>query len=79
MDLTAEHKGYFVFRICPHNNPLVPATQECLDLHELERADGQGTRLPVVDTGLYEALYKLPEGVTCDQCVFQWHYNTGMH
>ena len=31
VDLTAAHRGYFEFRICPTNNRKVEATQACLD------------------------------------------------
>ncbi|CAL8143129.1 unnamed protein product [Orchesella dallaii] len=79
IDLTASHLGYFEFRLCPQNNPLVPATQECLDQNVLELADGSGTRYPIptFDAELHTISLKLPEGVTCRQCVLQWHYNTG--
>lgn len=79
IDLTASHLGYFEFRLCPQNNPLVPATQSCLDKYVLPLADGSGTRYPIptFDKGLQRYQVKLPEGVTCEQCVLQWHYNTG--
>ncbi|ODM99780.1 hypothetical protein Ocin01_06884 [Orchesella cincta] len=79
IDLTASHLGYFELRLCPQNNPLVPATQECLDQYVLELADGSGTRYPIptFDAQLHTYSVKLPEGVTCRQCVLQWHYNTG--
>merc|ERR1712168_285217 len=78
VDLTANHMGYFEFRLCPHNNIHVPATQECLDRHVLQLADGSGTRLPIY-TGMFKTKLKLrlPRGVVCEQCVFQWKYNTG--
>ena len=44
VELTASHKGYFEFKICPHNNKKVPTNQECLDRYPLERADGEGIR-----------------------------------
>lgn len=31
VELTANHKGYFEFRICPNNNPSVEASQTCLN------------------------------------------------
>ena len=31
VELTAAHKGYFEFRLCPWNNIHVPVTHECLD------------------------------------------------
>jgi len=79
VELTSNHKGYFEYRICPHNNPLVPADQECLDQYLLEYADGSGTKTPITGsyTGPITAELRLPAGLTCTQCVFQWHYKTG--
>ncbi|XP_013418916.1 uncharacterized protein LOC106179736 [Lingula anatina] len=76
--LTAAHKGWFEFRLCPHNNPSIPATQACLDRYLLQRADGSGARTQV-DKGptTYRMKYKLPAGLTCSQCVMQWKYRTG--
>jgi len=79
IDLTASHLGYFELRLCPQNNPLVPATQSCLDQHVLQLADGSGTRFPIntFNQVMYSYQVRLPAGVTCAQCVLQWHYNTG--
>ena len=41
VDITANHLGYFQFRLCPHNNPRRPAFQSCLDRHLL-RWGGEG-------------------------------------
>ena len=35
VDVTANHLGYFQFRVCPHNNPRAPVSQSCLDRHLL--------------------------------------------
>jgi len=79
VDLTASHLGYFEFRLCVQNNPLVPATQECLDENVLQLADGSGTRFPIknFDKTVYAIRVVLPQNVTCRQCVLQWHYNAG--
>ena len=78
VELTANHIGYFEFRICPNNDPKKVATQECLDRYLLPLADGSGTKVPVPSNkNRYQIAVKLPEGLTCTQCVLQWHYNTG--
>ncbi|OWF48654.1 hypothetical protein KP79_PYT16194 [Mizuhopecten yessoensis] len=77
VQITASHKGYFEFRLCPHNNPSTRVSQACLDQHVLQQTDGS--------TRVYEAGHpttntvhlKLPTGVTCSQCLLQWKYNAG--
>jgi len=78
VDITANHLGYFEFRLCPHNDVTTPATQECFDEYLLPLADGSGTRLPIyADMYLTKLQLQLPAGVTCSQCILQWKYNTG--
>lgn len=78
VEITANHKGYIEFRICAHNDVTTSATQECLDENVLQLADGSGTRFNI-DADMREVFVdlKLPEELTCSQCVFQWKYNTG--
>ena len=38
--ITANHKGYYEFRLCPQNNPTVVATQGCLNQYLLKFRDG---------------------------------------
>lgn len=38
VELTANHRGYFEFRLCPNNAPKQVATQQCLDRYVLKRA-----------------------------------------
>ena len=40
-EITANHKGYFVYRICEAPSATVEVTQECLDSHVLRNAAGQ--------------------------------------
>ena len=42
VDITANHKGFFEFRVCDHNNPKTPVSEACLQRHLL-KGDG-GTR-----------------------------------
>ncbi|XP_046385899.1 uncharacterized protein LOC124155817 [Ischnura elegans] len=83
VELTANHKGFFEFRLCPQNNHRREATQACLDKHLLTRADSVGgTRVfPGSEGGggnrIFEVRYCLPVGLTCSQCVLQWRYVAG--
>ncbi|XP_041374514.1 uncharacterized protein LOC121387457 [Gigantopelta aegis] len=78
IDVTANHRGYFEFRICPNNDPEKSVTQKCLDQYLLEQTDGR-TRYYVKTyrRGLYKIDLKLPSDVTCSQCLIQWKYNAG--
>lgn len=77
--LTANHKGYFTFRVAPLVNP--PIKQEDLDKNVLKRPNANGdTEWPVTTedgTGDFNMLYTLPVGLTCKHCVLQWWYTTG--
>lgn len=79
VDVTTNHRGYFEFKLCPNNNPKKEATQECLDKHVLQEAYGTGTRYHIGDKGSGNITLKLrlPEGLTCSQCVLQWTYVAG--
>ncbi|XP_046381238.1 uncharacterized protein LOC124152360 [Haliotis rufescens] len=78
--ITSNHKGYFEFRLCPHNNVHTPATQACLDQHllqvEVNRVMATKYQLGT-GTGTFRMNVLLPQGVTCSQCIFQWKYRTG--
>ena len=39
VELTANHQGYFEFRLCAHNMSNAPETDECFYRHLLIRAD----------------------------------------
>lgn len=45
VELTANHKGYFEFRVCPNNNAKKRASQKCLDKYVLQQANNEGSRL----------------------------------
>ncbi|CAG0922479.1 unnamed protein product [Notodromas monacha] len=44
VELTANHAGFFEFRLCPNNNPKKTASDRCFDKYLLERMDGSGAR-----------------------------------
>ncbi|XP_052691192.1 uncharacterized protein LOC128169067 [Crassostrea angulata] len=77
--VTASHKGYFEFRLCPHDEPNITVTQECLDRNLLSDPITKGTKFFVDDksVGIYQLELQLPEGVVCNACVLQWRYRTG--
>lgn len=78
VQITANHLGYFEFRLCEHNDPFTPVTKECLDEHVLSLPDGEGSRYYIgPELGEYTVQLQLPENVQCSQCVLQWKYNTG--
>ncbi|XP_025423907.1 uncharacterized protein LOC112693172 [Sipha flava] len=85
VELTANHRGYFEFRLCPNNAPKQVATQACLDKHVLRRVRTKDaddmfheTRYyPGTENKVYEMRYLLPDGMTCSQCVLQWKYVAG--
>ena len=54
------------------------ATQECLDRHVLQKADGTGSKLYIGRTmDRINIKLRLPADVTCTQCVLQWRYHAG--
>jgi hypothetical protein len=79
VQLTANHFGYFVFRVCPVTDESREVTQECLNKHEL-KVDGTNYpkyKLSNAKTGIFTVKVKLPDGLSCDRCVFQWDYRSG--
>ncbi|CAF1017090.1 unnamed protein product [Didymodactylos carnosus] len=75
--LSANHKGYMEFRLCPSLNEYVEITQECLDQHVLE-IEGYGKQFPVREgmDSIYLKVH-LPSDVWCSHCVIQWRYHAG--
>ncbi|EGI60760.1 hypothetical protein G5I_11002 [Acromyrmex echinatior] len=77
VELTANHHGYFEFRTCAMTYRDQEVTQECLDQHLLHAENGSTRYYPGPGNKVFEGYYKLPEGLTCAQCVFQWRYIAG--
>ena len=75
VDVTANHKGYFQFSLCPHNKPSVPAPGSCFT--SLRLSSGGKKFFIGPGTGSQSALVRLPAGLTCSQCVLQWRYVAG--
>ncbi|RWS01362.1 uncharacterized protein B4U79_04700, partial [Dinothrombium tinctorium] len=79
VQITANHKGFFVFKICPAKSMDVEVTQECLDDNVLEIVGSNDEKyvLPTTKPKTFEVPLRLPPGLTCDRCVLQWTYIAG--
>ncbi|KAL8583260.1 hypothetical protein ACOMHN_043095 [Nucella lapillus] len=78
VEITANHFGYFVFKLCPNNNVSKVVSKSCLDQHVLTVVLTNGS---LVDRyyigsaiGLINLNLRLPSDITCTQCVLQWTY-----
>lgn len=70
--LTANHKGYYEFRVCPALSEKVEVTQECLNKYTLEVEGSKDKKYMVSRKDPIRV--KLPAGLKCKRCVFQWDY-----
>ncbi|XP_021372695.1 uncharacterized protein LOC110462822 [Mizuhopecten yessoensis] len=75
--LSANHGGWFEFRLCARNSRYDHLTKECLDRHLLLSPDGETRYYPGFSLSNHVILLQLPVGVSCDHCVLQWKYNSG--
>ncbi|XP_063868498.1 uncharacterized protein LOC135104810 [Scylla paramamosain] len=80
-ELTTNHWGYMEIKLCPHNDPSMEVTQECLDQYALPIEGTTETRFVIPQesskTETFRWRVKLPDGVTCTNCVVQWKYFAG--
>ena len=82
VDLTASHKGFFMFRICPDTSMNEEVTQDCLDQYVLKLMNENGSyqeKFPISDptAKVYSIQALLPPKVTCSRCLLQWTYTAG--
>ncbi|KAH0554629.1 uncharacterized protein LOC123263577 [Cotesia glomerata] len=77
IQITANHRGYFEFGVCPMTTRGREVTQECLSKNILKMKNGTARYYPGPGNKIFEAYYKLPEDMTCGQCVLQWRYVAG--
>ncbi|RUS72508.1 hypothetical protein EGW08_019736 [Elysia chlorotica] len=80
VELTANHKGFFEFRLCPTDNPFKRVTAHCLQKFPLVVADTGLTRFTVPSGDSYSKItvpLRLPADVRCSACLFQWQYTAG--
>ncbi|XP_040569454.1 uncharacterized protein [Lepeophtheirus salmonis] len=78
VDLSANHRGHFIFKICPNNNIFEDPSQSCLDKYPLKT--GPATLRYKVKEGLYGLILlyvRLPSRLSCTQCILQWTYVGG--
>merc|ERR1712059_76312 len=76
IDITANHLGYFQFKLCPNNNIHKDPKQDCFDSHLLLNENG-GDKYWIHDhsrLGYFYPTIVLPSDVSCDQCILQWTY-----
>ena len=81
IQLTAHHKGWFSFKMCPVGPKDVTEDEACFNLDESIVPISNGNEKWDVtakssDTYYYNKL-QLPDDLACDHCVIQWRYHTG--
>jgi len=78
VQITANHKGYLEFKLCPNNNVNQDPVQQCFDDNQLEVVNGEGNKFYIgTQNKNYYPIIKLPNGLTCSQCILQWTYVCG--
>ncbi|KAK3580518.1 hypothetical protein CHS0354_009470 [Potamilus streckersoni] len=80
VEITAHHKGYFEFKLCPNDEAEV--TQECLDRYPLMIEEGiqQGDPMkfyPPDGQTIHSLKVSIPPDIRCERCVLQWTYRAG--
>lgn len=86
-EITAYHKGHFEFKICPLSYPNEVASQDCFDGHPLTFVQDLlygASRDKMYPYRAYLAgdhkrfihRMKLPDGVTGNHVLLQWHWLT---
>ena len=76
IDVTANHKGFFVFKLCANNNTVQDPGQECFDQTVLKIVPSGEDKyyLTTFNTGVFTLKLRLPPDVWCSQCILQWTY-----
>jgi len=79
LDITANHQGYFEFKLCPNNDIFFDPTQKCFDRYILKTGKKKGSKYPIYDysTGIRMLYVHLPKNLNCEQCILQWTYKAG--
>lgn len=74
VEVTANHRGSFTFRLCRAPSADQDPSQECLDQHLLTTGSNgeQEWVLNSDNTGMYDLQVDLPQDYECQQCVLQW-------
>lgn len=79
VDVTANHKGFFTFKLCSNNDTAQDPRQECFDKTVLRVVPSGEDRyyLTTFNTGVFTLKLRLPQHIWCDQCILQWTYTAG--
>ena len=74
VEVTANHRGSFTFRLCRAPSADQDPSQECLDQHLLTTGSNgeQEWVLNSDSTKMYDLQVDLPQDYECQQCVLQW-------
>ena len=76
--LTANHLGFFEFRICKVDGWATDATHKCLNRTILTIKESNSLRYKVnANVQTARLTLKLPSDLYCKHCVLQWKYVTG--
>ena len=79
IQVTANHRGSFVFKICANDDVTQDPHQDCFDSSYLPLEVSTGGRsFPLLtwDEGFYDFQVKLPQDLNCRQCILQWKWTT---
>ncbi|GFO23683.1 hypothetical protein PoB_005018800 [Plakobranchus ocellatus] len=83
VELTANHKGFFEFHLCPTDNPFKKVSHMCLQKFPLFISNTDSTRFDVPTSELgykhkrITVPLRLPVDVKCRACLLQWQYTAG--
>lgn len=74
--MTANHKGFFTFKLCANNNTEQDPRQSCFDQTVLRIVPSGEDRyyLTTFNTGVFTLKLRLPPDIRCSQCILQWTY-----
>ena len=78
VQVTSNHKGYFLFKLCPNNDIGQDPYQECFDKFPVKIYPNGEDRyyLPDEQSRDFKLQVQLPE-IQCEQCILQWTYIAG--
>ncbi|OXA63536.1 hypothetical protein Fcan01_02764 [Folsomia candida] len=79
IQITANHLGYFEFKLCPVKDETKEVTEDCLNENTLKVLNGEtwDTKYYVTSDEMakdFIVKVKLPHHLTCNRCVMQWTY-----
>ena len=80
VEVTANHRGFFEFKLCPNNNINKDPTMECFDKNTLLVGPAFNTKkyfIPKGDGIMVTVELQLPRNLKCSQCILQWTYTAG--